>query len=605
MGTYGMTIHYDVDVEFIDILGKDENPSYIVKESLDDGERLEDYTEKEDFKNFKKNGEELEEVEGGARRIKRVKYNHKPYNMTTGMSAEMREELENSLIGDNKQLRKHSFQNVYLGKFPIMLQSDFCILRNLPPELRFTMGECKHDKGGYFIIQGKEKTVICQEKFADNVLYIQKKKLVTAEEDEFEIKDQEYVYSVEIKSVSENVSKPVRRLFITIAEDGDKGLANYTNKNIVVSIPNARKPVPLFIVFRALGVISDKAIIEMCLLDMEKYSHMIDLFIPSVHDAGGILTQKLAIEYISFLVKGAKVDHVLEILSDYFLPHIGETNYYEKSFYLGYMVFRLLSVYSGLETPTDRDSFCNKRIETTGSLLSDLFREYYAIQQKYIRQQYDKILTLNKNQYSHDLYSLFETNKNYIFGKKDLEEGVRKAFKGNWGSKANTKRIGVVQDLNRLSFNGYLAHMRKTNLPFDSSNKNVEPRHLHGSQWGFIDPLDTPDGGNIGLHKHLAIATHITVGGMSRTKIIEWLREKITLRLLNESTPKVISNMTKIFVNGFWAGCVYNPIECVDKIKDYRRNALLPIYLSVNFDIQLNTIFIFLRQWAFMSSNIL
>ena len=57
-----------------------------------------------------------------------------------------------------------------------------------------------------------------------------------------------------------------------------------------------------------------------------------DLFIPCVHDAGGIMSQKLAIEYISFFVKGNKVEHILEILSDYFLPHIGETNYYESLF---------------------------------------------------------------------------------------------------------------------------------------------------------------------------------------------------------------------------------------------------------------------------------
>ena len=44
-----------------------------------------------------------------------------------------------------------------------------------------------------------------------------------------------------------------------------------TNKQIVVNIPQVRKAIPLFLVFRALGVISDKEIIQTCLLDIEKY----------------------------------------------------------------------------------------------------------------------------------------------------------------------------------------------------------------------------------------------------------------------------------------------------------------------------------------------
>ena len=93
-----------------------------------------------------------------------------------------------------------------------------------------------------------------------------------------------------------------------------------------------------------------------------------------------------------------------------------------------------------------------------------------------------------------------------------MDDGIRRAFKGNWGAYAHTKRIGVIQDLNRLSFNSALAHLRKTNLFMEASNKLVEPHYLHSSQWGFIDPMDTPDGGNVGLHKSLAMATHVTLG---------------------------------------------------------------------------------------------
>jgi DNA-directed RNA polymerase beta subunit len=137
-----------------------------------------------------------------------------------------------------------------------------------------------------------------------------------------------------------------------------------------------------------------------------------------------------------------------------------------------------------------------------------------------------------------------------------------------------------------------LSHLRKLSLPLDSGLKIVGPRLLHNSQWGFIDPIDTPDGGNIGLHKSLAISTQIT-RGFSRTPILNWLRENINLYLLESCKPREIANMSKVFVNGYWAGCVNDPFESVDKIKLFRRNALIPIYTSVTFDIRTNTIYIY------------
>ena len=34
-----------------------------------------------------------------------------------------------------------------------------------------------------------------------------------------------------------------------------------------------------------------------------------------------------------------------------------------------------------------------------------------------------------------------------------VEKGFFKAFKGRWGGSSNTSRVGVIQDLNRLSNN--------------------------------------------------------------------------------------------------------------------------------------------------------
>ena len=158
-----------------------------------------------------------------------------------------------------------------------MLQSDLCILNGLNREVRYNMGECRNDHGGYFIIDGKEKVIISQEKFADNMLYIR---------DNY---NDIYSHGADIRTVSEDASKPERTLSIRIVAPS----TTYTNNQIVVNIPNVRKPIPLFILFRALGVVSDKQIIEYCLLDMEKNSSMIDLFIPSIHDSSKSSHKKL------------------------------------------------------------------------------------------------------------------------------------------------------------------------------------------------------------------------------------------------------------------------------------------------------------------------
>jgi DNA-directed RNA polymerase beta subunit len=137
-----------------------------------------------------------------------------------------------------------------------------------------------------------------------------------------------------------------------------------------------------------------------------------------------------------------------------------------------------------------------------------------------------------------------------------------------------------------------ISHLRKTNLPLPAGVKLVGPRVLHSSQWGYIDPVDTPDGGNIGLHKQLALTTYIS-RGYSRDQMIQWLREKTSLKPIEECSPILLSTMTKVIVNGYWAGSVASPLETMEKIRLFRRNALIPIHTSATFEIRQNTIYIY------------
>ena len=491
-------------------------------------------------------------------------------NMTYGFSIHYDVDVEFFIRGEEETIQTHNITipKIYLGRFPIMLQSKLCILNGLQPAVRFNMGECRNDPGGYFIIDGKEKVIICQEKFANNTLNIRNKV------------NEKYSCAAEIKSVSEDASKPVRTLAVRIVAPTE----SLRNNQIVVNIPNIRKAVPLFIVMRALGIESDEKIIQYCLLDMEENKPYIDLFRPSIHDAGYIFTQQSALLYMKLLTKQKSVNSVLNILSNYFLPHIGELNFKAKALFLGYMVKRLLRVFQKDARPTNRDSYEYKRIEDSGMLIYQLFREYYKLQWNNIYQKADKEYFWHKSTYQGEhFFNLITDNLSLIFGERIVEDGFKKAFKGNWGAQAHTKRLGVIQDLNRLSYFGFISHLRKVNLPLPGdSAKIIAPRLLSGTQWGMLCPIHTPDGGNVGLHKHMAIAAQITTG-CSGYPLIRLLRER-GLSILEESSLINLARTTKIFVNGGWMGIHRDPIGLIEYLRLLRLNGLIPLYWSIYWD---------------------
>ena len=255
------------------------------------------------------------------------------------------------------------------------------------------------------------------------------------------------------------------------------------------------------------------------------------------------------------------------------------------------MTKQLLMVYTKEMKATDRDNFAYKRIELTGSLLYDLFKEYYNIEQKQIFQRFDKEYYY-KGIYKKNFTSLIELNYKEFFGERIVEAGFRKAFKGNWGSETHTKREGVVQSVNRLSFNSFISHMRKLNLPLDASAKIVGPRLAHATQWGIIDPIDTPDGGNVGLHKSMTITATVTKG-YSAKPMIKWLRTNVAMLLLNECTPIILSNLCKVIVNGQWVGVIAEPREIEERMKTLRRIAVIPTFTSIYWNVKKNTLFIY------------
>jgi DNA-directed RNA polymerase II subunit RPB2 len=512
-------------------------------------------------------------------------------------------------INENTEPKIHTVKDVFFGNIPIMVQSDMCILNKMPSDVRFNMGECKIDPGGYFIIDGNEKTIISQERFANNILRVSK------------TNDENNMFIAEIRSESEDESKPVRETKVHLItykdeeelfnehKDDMKHIPQLVFQQIVVTIPNINMPIPLFIVFRALGVISDKDIMKMCVPDDDP--RMMELLRPSIYDANKIFTQQLAIEYMAPFTKYLTEYHTWFILSDYFLPHINDLSevkrhftfdLIEKAHFLGFMVNRLLRVAIDLDKPTDRDSFQFKRVEPSGVLLSDLFKEFYKSQIKHIVKMMDIYHNETETTYDDDP----EAFKQFcidtiapVLKQRITEKGIIAGFKGDWGSETYTKRIGLSQELNRLSYNTAVSLLRKCVMQMDENSVVLGPRYLHATQWGMMDPVDS-DGGDVGTHKSFAICTKISTD-TSKLPILQMLNmytkklSRIHCIEIVHTKPELLFELTKIFVNGHWKYSTHTPNELMIDLKHKRRtgNEHITIWTSISFNIRENIIYIY------------
>ena len=144
---------------------------------------------------------------------------------------------------ENAQTIYKTLPKIHIGKLPIMLKSSICVLNQYKHIEHIHTGECKYDAGGYFIINGSEKTVLGQERAAENRVYC------------FNVSKNQtkYTWSAEIKSVPDFKCISPKQINVMMSSKN-----NGFGFPIVVQIPRIKQPIPLFIVFRALGVISDK-----------------------------------------------------------------------------------------------------------------------------------------------------------------------------------------------------------------------------------------------------------------------------------------------------------------------------------------------------------
>lgn len=490
---------------------------------------------------------------------------------------------------ENEEIKNVKLSKIQFGKIPIMLKSDICILNQynyIHPEV---LEECKMDPGGYFIINGSEKTCLGQEKPSDNKIFCYKQK-----------PGHKWIWTAEMRSVPDWKCISPKQIYMMISSK----LTSCGNE-ILVQLPRLKRTIPLFVLFRSLGIISDKDICNMICLDItqKENTEILTYLKSSVLNASEYLTYDECIKYVTSSViytplnldkeEGYKKkrEFAIDVLTNDLFPNC--TKQIERIYLLGYMANRLIMSVLGYHPSDDRDSYLNKRIELTGTLMNNLFRNYFNKVVKDMQKQVVREINNGSWKSSENYTSIITlTNIYKIVKSSTIENGLKRALStGDFGIKhLNSNKVGVAQVLSRLTYASTLSHLRRINTPIDKSGKLIAPRNLHGTSIGFLCPAETPEGQSVGVVKNLGILTHIS-GYSDSAPIHEYLSTKIHL-LNDKDSPSVYFNKVKVFVNGKWSGVSNDPVDLYNDLKMKKSKGIINIYTSIVFKYHTKEIFI-------------
>jgi DNA-directed RNA polymerase beta subunit len=480
-------------------------------------------------------------------------------------------------------------KNIHIGKIPIMLKSDLCVLNQYKHLDHNETGECYMDPGGYFIINGSEKTCIGQERAAENQIYCHN----------IEKNNNKWSWMAEMKCIPDWKCISPKQITIFMASKN-----NGFGFPLYLQIPRIKIPIPLFVIFRALGIISDKEICELIVLNIENAAmkKMLEALRGSIIDANKYMTQECAIKHIVNNViytpmnmdketgSKKKYNFAMDVLNNDIFPHCKTEK--QKIYMLGYMTNILIQASFGWLEEDDRDSYINKRIDLTGSLLNNLLRNYFNKLVKDMKKQIIREIN-NGSWKSTDDYEniITKTNIYKIIKSTTIENGIKRALAtGDFGIKqVNSNKVGVAQVLNRLTYISSLSHLRRINTPIDKSGKLVPPRRLHNSTWGFLCPAETPEGQSIGIVKNLAYLAHITINSNS-SGLYEYILPIIESIDNYSGTYKELYDYVKVFINGTWVGITKDPKQVIANLKEKKYKGIINIYISIIFNSKLKEI---------------
>ncbi len=363
-------------------------------------------------------------------------------------------------------------EKVHIGDLPIMVKSKLCSTHGLTDKELTHNGEDPKDPGGYFIVNGTERVLVLIEEITPN-------KPIFEKEDDF--------VSVRINSERSGFKQ---RHMIERKPDGE----------ITISFANIRK-LSIIVLLKALGLETDK---DICLsisddprILNELYINLYQCEVTNSDEAIDTVGRKLRVS------EDYRTERVNQILDRYLLPHIGQEteNRIEKAEVISKIIKKTVMLALDMIPQDDIDHYSNKRLLMSGELMGQLFRSImlgrWGLLAK-MNYNYQKLVKRGKKP---SMQGIIEANA-------VTKQILSSLATGNWIG----GRTGVSQRLDRSSYVKTISHLRSIISPLTSTQEHFKARQIHPTEWGRLDPAETPEGSSIGLRKHLAMMSEITPG---------------------------------------------------------------------------------------------
>ena len=366
-------------------------------------------------------------------------------------------------VGNKAQLIEQA-NNVFLGKIPVMLGSVLCHLSGKTEQERLAMQECPKDPLGYFIIKGTERIIMIQEKLRVNRIFM------------FGDKKGQPICRMTCSTI-----KGTR--VVTLSQSETRGIQislHFIGKGHTLSV---------FQIYRILGITDIDDMLSMVLTFVkDKHKKKIwwilqPSFLELMSVAGNDDLEDIRNKRGSRVLTQALL---LQYLTDDLFPQMARLPTINRIYMLSMMVARYAEFMAGISLLDDRDSWANKRLETAGRSMEQLFNGLWNKMIEQAETQFEK-------------QKIKDVKLNYVVKLLTTtiisDEFVSSFSANNWGVKGSFfSKENITDVLKRDAPLSVFSHLTRINTPTSRQARQPHIRMVQMSQIGYIDAIETPEG---------------------------------------------------------------------------------------------------------------